>query len=215
MSAFWGWIVQLFTSGAILIVAVYLSIPFFHLLQSQKRKRHLFRRMAAGSLNPHGFETRLELGEIYVKSRRWRKASVELEKAVAIDPDHAHCRSLLGIALFHQGGHQEAAENLEKALELRPTEGYGRTQVFLGKSYQSLGNLEKAIEWYRAAMERNSSICEPAYRLALSLRAKGDLKAYREELHTAMGRFSPHDRTNYWRNLGVVLKARLRLLLGI
>ena len=215
MSAIWHWLVDLFTSGAILILALYLLAPVFHLIQSSREKRRLFRRMAAGKLNPQGFETRLELGEIYVRARRWTKAIEELEKAVAIDPDHAHCRSLFGSALFHDGRYQDAVDNMEKALELRPTEGYGRTQVFLGRGYEALGNNEKAIEWYRAATLRNTSICEPGYRMALVHRKEGNLEEYKTQLHEVIKRFSVHDRTNYWRNLWFVLRAQGRLVLGM
>jgi tetratricopeptide (TPR) repeat protein len=215
MSAIWQWVVDLFTSGAILILALYLSAPVFHLLQSSREKRRLFRRMAAGKLNPQGFETRLELGEIYVRARRWRKAIEELEKAVEIDADHAHCRSLFGSALFHDCRYQEAVDNMEKALEIRPTEGYGRTQVFLGRGYEALGNSEKAIEWYRAATLRNTSICEPGYRLALVFKKEGNLDDYRTQLREVVKRFSAFDRTNYWKNLWFVLRARMRLALGV
>jgi tetratricopeptide (TPR) repeat protein len=215
VSAVVDWLIQLVTSGAIVIVLIYLIAPFLHFVQMWQGRRRIQRRIAAGKLNPRGFQTRLELGETYLNSKMWRRAEAELAEAHAIETEHAHARSLYGRALFHLKKHPEAIQHLEKALEIRPEEGYGRTQVLLGRSYEAIGDPVRAERWYRAAIDRNSSISEPGYRLALLLQKQGDREGYREELRKSIERFSSHDRANYWRNLSYVLRARFRLLLGV
>jgi tetratricopeptide (TPR) repeat protein len=210
-----NWLMELLTSGAVVILALYLAGPFLHLLQSWRLRQRLHRRMLAGKLNPSGFEARMALGEIYVSSRRWTKAIGELEAASEIDDRHAYCQSLLGKALFHAGQFEKAASHLEAALAIRADEGYGWTHLLVGRCYDALGNREKAAEWYRAAARRNSSLAEPLYRLALTLRVAGDQAGYSNELRNAIRTFSRYDRRNYWRNLKWSGLARARLLLGL
>jgi tetratricopeptide (TPR) repeat protein len=206
------WFVELFTSGAVVILALYFSAPVFHLLQGWQMRSRLHQRMAAGKLNPHGFEARLALGEIYVKTRRWKRAIAELTAALEIDGGHAYGQSLLGYAHFRTREYGEAARHMERALEIRPEEGYGRTHLLIARSYDALGQKAKAIEWYRSAIRRNSSLCEPGYRLALALKETGDPKGFLTELHNTIEIFSRYDRGNYWRNLWFVLLAKARLL---
>lgn len=208
------WLMQWFTSGAFLILALYFSAPVFHLIQSRRDRARLYRRLSAGKLNPHGFEMRMELGEIYARSKRWKQAEKELRDAVALHEDHAHCQSLLGIVLFQQGKHTEAVQHLERALELRPSEGYGRTQVLLARSYEAIGNPERAEDWYRAALERNLSICEPAYRLGMLQKGMSRVDEAKLNFGEAIRRFSPTDRRNYWKNFYYSSLAKVRLLIG-
>ena len=206
------WFLRWFTSGAFLILALYFSAPIFHLIKSRSEKARLYRRLTAGKLNPKGFEMRMELGEIYARSKRWSRAEAELREAAEIDPEHAHCQSLLGICLFHQGKHEEAVKHFERALELRPSEGYGRTQVLLARSYEALENTERAAEWYQAALVRNLSICEPAYRLGVLNRNREKKEEAKQNFQEAVRRFSPTDRNNYWKNLRYSLMAKFQLV---
>jgi len=206
------WLVELFTSGAFLILALYFSAPLFHWIQSRRERARLYRRLAAGKLNPHGFEMRMELGEIYVRAKRWASAERELRDAVEIHEDHAHCQSLLGIALFRQKKFPEAIDRFKRALELRPSEGYGRTQVLLGRSHEAIDQPDEARRWYLAALERNLSICEPAYRLGLLEKKRDRKQEAKEGFEEAVRRFSPTDRRNYWKNLWYSWMAKFQLV---
>jgi tetratricopeptide (TPR) repeat protein len=214
MNAVFSWLAELFTSGAILILALYFSAPLFHLIQTSRQRRYYFQRISAGTLNPHGFEARLSLGEIHAGSHRWAKAETELLAAVELNPDHASCRSLLGRVLLRQRKYREAVEQLEKALEIRPEEGYGETHLLIARCYELLGEKEKAIEWYRATIRRNSSMCEPVYRLALLLKDLGRVEESRVELKNTLKTFAPHTRRHYWLNLRFSLMAKVRLMAG-
>lgn len=207
----WEWV----TSGAILILALFLAAPVLHAVQIFQSRRRLFQRLAAGRLNPNGFEARLTLGEIYARGRRYAKAIPELEAAVEINPDHAHCKSLLGKAYFKAGRFAEAAAQLEKTLEIRPDHGYGHTHLLLGRVYDAAGDATKAVEWYRAAAARNTSIAEPYYRAALAHRVGGDKEQYMAALAETVSTFSRYDRSNYWRNLRYATLAKLRLASGL
>ncbi len=214
MNAVFSWLTELITSGAILILALYLSAPLFHLIQTSRQRRYYYQRVSAGTLNPHGFEARLALGEIHAGSHRWAKAESELLMAVELNPDHASCRSLLGRVLFRRGKHREAIGQLEKALEIRPEEGYGETHLLIARCYELLGEKDRAIEWYRATIRRNSSMCEPVYRLALVLNDLGRREEYHAELQNTLKTFAPHTRRHYWLNLRFSLMAKIRLLAG-
>ena len=214
MHAVLSWLVELVTSGAILILALYFSAPVFHLIQGMQMRRHFYRRISAGKLNPHGFEARYALGEIHARSHRWAGAEEELRAAVELNPDHASCRSLLGRVLFRRSRFREAAVEFESALAIRPEEGYGETHLLTARAYEALGEKEKAIEWYQAAIRRNSSLCEPVYRLALVLKSLGREEDYRTQLGNTLKTFAPHSRRHYWRNLRFSLAARLRLVTG-
>lgn len=214
MESVWNWIIQVFTSGAFLILGLYLAAPLLHLVQGFEGRRRLRQRILKGKLNPQGFETRVELGEVYLRAHSWRKAAAELEEAIRIHSDHAHCRWLHGQALFHLERHAEAIAEMEEALRLRPSIGYGKTQLLVARAYEALGRGEEAALWYRNAIERNSSICEPGYRLALLLKREGNLEGYKKELEEVTKRFSSYDRTNYCSNLLYSWRSRLRLLMG-
>ncbi len=207
-----NWLFQLFTSGAFLILALYFSAPVFHLIQSRRERAQLYRRLAAGKLNPHGFEMRMELGEIYARSRRWGLAEKELQDAVDIHEDHAHCQSLLGTVLYHQEKYTEAIDHLKRALELRPSEGYGKTQVLLARCFEGTGQLDEAANWYRAALDRNLSICEPAYRLGVLEKKRDRKEDAKKGFEEAIRRFSPTDRRNYWTNLRYSWMAKYQLI---
>jgi len=215
MGSVWNWIVQVFTSGAILILALYLAAPLLHLLQGYQGRRRLRRQIFKGKLNPQGFETRVELGEVYLRAHSWKKAAAELAEAIRIHADHAHCRWLHGQALVRLGQYEEAIAELLESLRLRPSIGYGKTQILLARAYEALGRGKDAADWYRKAIERNSSICEPGYRLALLLKREGNVEGYKKELEEVVRRFSSYDRTNYWSNLFYAWRSKLRLLIGV
>lgn len=211
MQAILQWFFDLVSSGAILFFLVYLSIPVCHFFRATNHKRHLRARIAAGKLNPRGFEVRFALGEIYLKSRRWAKAEQELSRAVNLFPEHANCHSQYGLALFHLGKFREATEQFETALQIRPEEGYGQTHLMNARCYHALKEFPAAIDWYQRTMARNSSLCEPSYCLGQLYREQGlkeeSGKAFRQTIQT----FSRLDRNNYWRNLRFYLLARFYL----
>lgn len=213
MNGLLSWLAEWITSGAVIILALYFLGPLLHLLQTWSQRRYYYQRISAGTLNPNGFEARQTLGEIHARSHRWAKAEADLVAAVELNPEHASCRSLLGRVFFRQGKYREAIEQFEKALEIRPEEGYGATHLLTARAYELLGEREKAIEWYRATIRRNSSICEPVYRLAVLLMEMGRDEEARAEFHNTLKTFAPHTRRHYWRNLRFSLMARVRLLM--
>ena len=214
MNAVFSWLAELITSGAVVILLLYFSAPLFHLIQTSRQRRYYYQRVSAGTLNPQGFEARLALGEIHALSHHWAKAENRLWEAIELNPDHASCRSLLGRVLFHQGKYREAIGQLDEALEIRPEEGYGETHLLIARCYENLDEKEKAAEWYRATIRRNSSLCEPVYRLALVLKELGRREESRAELLNTLKTFAPHTRRHYWLNLRFSVMAKIRLLVG-
>lgn len=213
MQALFQWLGELVASGAILILLVYLSIPVFHFFRFLNHRRYFSQRIAAGKINPHGFEARFALGEMYLASRRWKNAEKELAEAVHLFPEHAHCRSQYGLALLHLKKYHEAADQFETALQIRSEEGYGQTHLLIAQCYRALGDISAAMDWYERAMARNSSICEPSYQLGLLYREKGLPEESRNAFNKTVQTFSRHDRNNYWRNLRFYLLARIYLLM--
>jgi tetratricopeptide (TPR) repeat protein len=98
----------------------------------------------------------LDLGDAYASAGETQQAAVHYEKAIQLDPGCATCYYQWWSVLDDQGNYAEAADKLEKAIELRPKEYDYLTS--LAKTYYELGDEEQAIAAYRQAVPLN-----PAY----------------------------------------------------
>jgi tetratricopeptide (TPR) repeat protein len=87
------------------------------------------------------------LGRIYFTIKEYEKAIVELNQALAINPNLVEANRWLGFALIGVGKPKEALPFIKKALRLNPVEK-GRTAA-LGLAYQRMGKYEEAIEAYK------------------------------------------------------------------
>ena len=89
------------------------------------------------------------LGE--AKQRQGQDGSIEIERALALNPDSAMLQSLYGLYLQRQKQPKQALAAFQKAATLEPEDpGW---QMALGGAYEQTGDLVAALEHYQRAVE--------------------------------------------------------------
>lgn len=84
--------------------------------------------------------------------KNWGQAEKDLKAALAFEPDHPYILNYLGYSWADQGVNlDQAAEMIERAVRLRPTDGHivdslGWVYYRMGKYHDATTTLEKAIE---------------------------------------------------------------------
>ncbi len=89
------------------------------------------------------------LGE--AKQQQGQDGRIEIERALALNPDSAMLQSLYGIFLQRQKQPEKAIAVFQKAVELEP-ENPG-WQMALGGAYEQTGDLVAALDYYQRAVE--------------------------------------------------------------
>ena len=97
--------------------------------------------------------------EMYERGR-WAEAEAELRKALALNPDQAEWHFNLGLTLEAAQRDGEALSCYERSVSLMP--GQVDPLVAAGMVANRLGEYERAIDWFAAAL-RLDSRCEAAY----------------------------------------------------
>jgi Flp pilus assembly protein TadD len=86
------------------------------------------------------------------RSGRWHEAEADLEHALALKPDQPLVLNYLGYSWIDKGQHlQRALKMIEKAVELRPEDGY--IVDSLGWAHYRLGDYASAVEYLEKATE--------------------------------------------------------------
>jgi len=92
---------------------------------------------------------------------------------LAVEPQHADARHLLGVISHQQGEHQAAIEAILDAIARNPDfHGYHHN---LGCIYLDLGRYNEAVASLRRALQLDASAAESHYNLATALRSIGQL----------------------------------------
>jgi adenylate cyclase len=97
----------------------------------------------------------MALSSVHLQKGEVKEAVALREKAVALSPNSANNRNLLGIALLFEGGRTEEAINeFKMANRLDP---FPPKQIlhYTGVAYRVNGEYEKAIKFFKKATERN------------------------------------------------------------
>lgn len=98
-------------------------------------------------------------GVAEMMSGRQKEATATLRSALLATPDYLPARLNLGIALFHQGLHAEAAAELERVYQidspLRASAAYHR-----GLAAMHEANLEAATLWFERAIASDAGIAD-------------------------------------------------------
>jgi tetratricopeptide (TPR) repeat protein len=89
------------------------------------------------------------LGE--ARQQQGQDGSVEIERAVAFNPDSAMVESLYGLYLQRKKQPKQALAAIQKAAVLEP--GNPGWQMALGEAYEQTGDLVTALEYYQSATE--------------------------------------------------------------
>jgi tetratricopeptide (TPR) repeat protein len=107
----------------------------------------------AAELAPEMASLRVQMGNVYLKRRRFEKAEVEFRAALNIDIDHAEAHDGLGAALRNQGRSADAVVEHMRSVALlhhRP-----QTHIHLGMALAEVGRFRWAEKAFRVAIEQN------------------------------------------------------------
>lgn len=109
------------------------------------------------SQNPRNFKAWYELGWLQARTRP-REALQALRKTVEIQPNFALAYREMGMLEFQAKDYLEAAEHLQKAVDLGLEKPF--LLNYLGIAYSTTGKLNKAVMCYRRALELNPDLAE-------------------------------------------------------
>ena len=118
---------------------------------------------------------------------RWPESQVELETAIALDPNNAVAIRQLGLTLLLQGKSEAAIPHLERAIRLEMRNRYmfvgyanlGRCQLFLGR-------IDESVESFRRARTLAPGIWYVHLELAAALGLMGDIEEAQSEIAEAL-----------------------------
>ena len=103
-------------------------------------------------LNPTLIEARLLSGEVYLKDEQYDKAREQFEKVFETDPNSNEARVGIASVYIAEDKLDEAEAELQKAITLNPDPSLALYR--LGQVYEKKGDVQKAMETYRNALER-------------------------------------------------------------
>ena len=137
--------------------------------------------------NPNRAEAREAMGRLRRFQNRLTESRIELEMAIAIDPNFAQAIFQLGIALIYLGQPEATISLFEKERRLNPREpNIWRRHHWLATSYLLLGQVDQAIDLLRQALASNPRIFYVHLHLASALALTGDLDGARAALAEAI-----------------------------
>ncbi len=106
-----------------------------------------------------------------VQVRHWKDSLTLFTHAVAVEPEAAVMRYDLAMSLAKSRRFDEAAAQLERAVELAP--GNGQVQAKLASVERDRGRAAEAERWFRSAVRVDPREVEALYGLALLLEDQG------------------------------------------
>jgi adenylate cyclase len=123
------------------------------------------------------------MGMLRRLENRLVESQVELEKAVALDPNDAWALRQLGHTLMFQGKAEAAIPHVEKAIRLSPREpNLAVAYMIIGKSHLFLGHVDVAIDFLRKAVAERPGLWVPHLKLAGAFGLRGDIDEARAEI---------------------------------
>ena len=90
---------------------------------------------------------------LYLWNRRHDEATIELERAISLNPNFSLAHAILGLALHYAGRSERALQCFDRAIAFDPY-----TDVYLhfqAQAYFQLGRYEKAVEILKRRLTRN------------------------------------------------------------
>jgi tetratricopeptide (TPR) repeat protein len=109
-------------------------------------------------LNPNP-NTAFSLGQAHMRTERFRDAQEMFEKVIDLAPGAGNGEYGLGQLFNLEGRHEDAIEQLDKAIALRG-EGFLDGQLELGFAHADLGNTEKAQEIFEFLEEKDPGLAD-------------------------------------------------------
>jgi TolB-like protein/class 3 adenylate cyclase len=118
----------------------------------------------------------LELGFIYVLTRRARQGIAECEYALTRDRNLASAHSTIGMGKMFDGRPEETEAHVLEALRLSPRDVFAYAWMLTAAmANNQLGRWEETVAWCRRSIEANRNIFQPYCELAMALAQLGRL----------------------------------------
>ncbi|MEO0195224.1 MAG: tetratricopeptide repeat protein [candidate division WOR-3 bacterium] len=154
---------------------IYLLLHSIYNAKGDEEKSREYLEKAV-SIDPKNPKARLQLAVLY--SFEGKKDTAEkILRGILKDTVMVEAYKELGILLFEKGDHKGAAENLQKAYELKPNDY--EILANLGRAYAELKEYDKAFEYLKKAYELKSD----EYRIPFSIAGVlYDAKRYNDAL---------------------------------
>jgi len=133
--------------------------------------------LRAAKLNPRHYAARYNLGLVYVKSGEPAAARTELEQAIQLDPASAEAHFQLVSVLRSLGLPDQAREQLtiyQSLMAERAHRDVAAAKANEAKESLAKGEVPKAVQLYREAIENDPKSSPLNYELALALERSGD-----------------------------------------
>ncbi|MBA3311841.1 MAG: tetratricopeptide repeat protein [Planctomycetota bacterium] len=124
-------------------------------------------------------------------------------------PEDGFAWCALGVDLTSLARYEEAAAALAKAIELCPSAAHRVLFTYWGRLYREAGDYEKAVDWYRKAIEAAPDEASGYLFLGAMLAKQGRL-IEAEEIHRRATECTSGCIDEAYLNLGFVLRAQER-----
>jgi len=129
--------------------------------------------------NPHDRQSRMELANLLIESRRFAAAAVVIQPCLeACDPD-AYAVFLAGQAAYGVGKGEEAEVLLSRAREMNPKIKPVDLELVLGRGRLARGRHTQAQEALELVCQQRPGAIEARYLLSRALQAQGRVDAAR------------------------------------
>ena len=156
-------------------------------------------------------EEHWELGVAYHEQGDVEEALVELQRAIALDPDEARAHRSLGTVYMDQGRVEESVAAYERAIGIDPA--YGEAYGDLAGAYFGLGKISEAMSAGEKAVDLAPDYSAAHNNLGIVYQEQGELHKAIAEYEKAI-ELDPSDASPH-ANLGIIYKDQGELDLAI
>ncbi|MBI3856192.1 MAG: tetratricopeptide repeat protein [Planctomycetes bacterium] len=172
---FWLYLLSNWYTWPFIFAFVYwVSWPFIKAFRLWQAKRRFIRTQGAKLENPQNADARFQLANLYAEGGGWKKALQYAQHAVRVSQENPlydgqvpyHFLRLLGDAYLHRKAYAESVEAYQRALAVKSDLGHKEAQFGLGLAFYRKGDVAKAYDALRRAVEDNGSHLEGYFRLA-------------------------------------------------
>ena len=159
------------------------------------------------------------LGFVDVLTKRAAEGIAECEHALVLDRNLAAAHHFIGLGKIYSGHAEETEAHVGEALRLSPRDTFAYVWMTVaGAAKRHLGSYERAVEWYRRAIEVNRNYPGAYFGLAAALAQLGRLAEARSAVEDglalnptyAISRARSLDREERRRDLSGPARAHLR-----
>jgi tetratricopeptide (TPR) repeat protein len=135
--------------------------------------------------NPASWAAHNNLGAVLIEKKQLDKAIVQLQQALAIQPDYSEACDNLGNALLQKGQTDEAIAQYQHALAIQPDNAVAHFN--LGNALLQKGQADEAIAQYQHALALQPDNAEAHFNLGNALLQKGQADEAIRHYQTAIG----------------------------